>query len=75
MEVILIKEFGVAKCKFTEQVMFSLLALSGDRVSWLVDVRNDSCRLEMTTLSLSLYKTIPDLDQVMLITMSKLVML
>ena len=62
--VISIKEFGVAKYTFTEQVMLSSLALSGDRVSWLVDAEDDSWRLEMITLSLSLDKTIPDLDQV-----------
>ena len=73
--LISIKEFSVAGSKITEQVMFSSLALSGDRVSRLVDVRDDSSRLEMTTLSLSLDKTIPDLDQVMLIETSKLAIL
>ena len=64
--VISIKEFRVASSTFTEQVMLSSLALSGDRVSWLVDV-DESSMFKMTTLSLSLDKTIPDLDQVKLI--------
>ena len=72
--VILINEFGVAKYTLAEQVMFSSLALSGDRVSWLVDV-DESLMFKMTTLSLSLDKTIPDLDQVMLITTSTLAIL
>lgn len=61
--VISIKEFGVAKYTLAEQVMFSSLALSGDNVSWLVDV-DESLMFKMTTLSLSLDRTIPDLDQV-----------
>ena len=67
--VISINECGVASSTFTEQVMLSSLALSGDRVSWLIDV-DESLVFKMTTLSLSLDRTIPDLDQVKLIKMS-----
>ena len=39
--LISIKEFGVARYTFTEQVMLSSLALSGDRVSQLMDADSD----------------------------------
>jgi hypothetical protein len=73
--LISIKGFGVARCAFAEQVMFSSLALSGEMVSWLMDVDSNSWRLEMSTLSLSLDKTIPDLDHVILTKMSISVLL
>ena len=69
--LISIKESGVARNTVTEQVIFSSLALSGDRVSWLMNVDSDSLKFKMTTLSLLLDKTVLDLDHVALNDTSK----
>lgn len=75
VELLSIKKLGVRGCKVTEQEIFSSLALNGERDSLLVNVDSDLLKFKMTTLSLSLDKTVPDLDHEILTDTSKLAIL